>query len=67
MKVGMLTGRKGSCGPALGIFRAKVSKSTTRLLALIIIATIGLHTGVAGIDEVSVNKRDDIKWYSPEG
>jgi hypothetical protein len=27
---------------------------------------MGLHTGVAGIDEVSVSKIDDIKWYSPE-
>jgi hypothetical protein len=66
MKVGMVIGSTGNCGPTLGIFRAKVSRSTTRLLALIIIATMGLHTGVDGIDEVSVSKIDDIKWYSPE-
>jgi len=66
MKVGILTGSKGICGPTLGYLIAKLSKSTTRLLALIMIPTVGLHTGVAGTDAAAASKIDDIKVYSPK-
>jgi hypothetical protein len=42
-----------------------VNKSTTTLLALIMMPTVGLHTGVTGTD-AAANKIDDIKVCSPE-
>jgi hypothetical protein len=48
----------------LGALLAKLSKSTTKQLALIIIPTVGLHSGVAGTD-AAANKIDDNKMYSP--
>jgi hypothetical protein len=56
----MLMGSRGIIGPTLGNLIAKVNKSTTRLQALIITPTIGLHTGVTGIDEVTASKVDNI-------
>jgi hypothetical protein len=49
----------------LGALLAKLSNSTTKQLALIIIPTVGLHSGVAGTD-AAANKIDDNKMYSPK-
>jgi hypothetical protein len=65
MNPGTLTGNTGIAGPTLADFRAKVNKSTTALLALIMIPTVGLHTGVTGTD-AAANKIDDIKVCSPK-
>ena len=51
MNPGTLTGNTGIPGPTLADFSAKVNKSTTTLLALIMMPTVGLHTGVTGTDE----------------
>jgi hypothetical protein len=65
MNPGTLTGNTGIPGPTLADFSAKVNKSTTTLLALIMMPTVGLHTGVTGTD-AAANKIDDIKVCSPE-
>jgi hypothetical protein len=65
MKAGILIGSKGTLGPTLAFLLAKVSKSATRLLPLIIAATVGLHSGVAGTDAAAASKIDDIKLCSP--
>jgi hypothetical protein len=44
----------------------RVSKRATTLLALIIIPTVGLHSGVAGTDAAAANKVDVIKLVSPK-
>jgi len=64
--VGMLIGSKGSFGPMWGIFRPRVNNRTTKLLALMIIPTVGVQAVVTGTDEDRVSKMDDINWYSPE-
>ncbi|MFM8007205.1 MAG: hypothetical protein ACKO86_20195, partial [Dolichospermum sp.] len=60
-----LTGNTGIPGPTLADFRANVNKSTTALLALIMMPTVGRHTGVTGTD-VAANKIDDMKVCSPQ-
>jgi hypothetical protein len=49
----------GIDGPTLADLSAKVSKSITALLALIMMPTVGLHTGVTGTD-AAANKIDDM-------
>jgi len=61
----MLMGSKGIMGPTLADLIAKVSKRTTRLLALIMIATVGLHIGVAGTDAAAPSMIDEINVCSP--
>jgi hypothetical protein len=65
MNPGTLTGNTGIPGPTLADFSAKVNKSTTALLALIMMPTVGLHTGVTGTD-AAANKIDDMKVCSPQ-
>jgi hypothetical protein len=55
-------GSKGRVGPTLGALVTKVSKRATKLLTLIIIPTVGLHTGVAGT-EAAASKIDEIKLF----
>jgi hypothetical protein len=65
MNPGTLTGNTGIPGPTLADFSAKVNNNTTALLALIMIPTVGLHTGVTGTD-AAANKTDNMKVCSPD-
>jgi hypothetical protein len=62
--VATLTGSTGSFGPTWGDFIAKLNKSTTKLLTLMMIATVGLQTGVAGTE--AANKIEEFKFFSPK-
>jgi hypothetical protein len=63
MKVGILIDSTGNLGPTWGGLITELSKRTTRLLTLMMIATVGLHTGVAGTDAATANEIDEIKPF----
>jgi hypothetical protein len=65
MNVGMLMGSIGNLGPTRGFSILKLSKSATKQLRLMMIATVGFHSGVAGTVVAAASKIDDIKFVSP--
>jgi len=65
MNVGTLTGSIGNLGPTWGLSILVLSKRTTMLLMLMIIATVGFHAGVAGTVGAAASKIDEIKILSP--
>jgi hypothetical protein len=62
---GILIGSIGSLGPTKGFSILKVNKSATKQLTLIMIATVGFHSGVAGTVVAAASKIDEIKFVSP--
>jgi hypothetical protein len=63
----MLTGSMGILGPTKGFSILKLNNRATMQLMLIIIATVGFHTGVAGTVVAAASKIDGMKLLSPEG
>jgi hypothetical protein len=65
MNAGTLKGSAGILGPTVGFSILKVSSTATKQLMLIIIATLGVHSGVAGTVAAAASKIDEIKLLSP--
>lgn len=65
MNAGTLIGSIGNLGPTKGFSILKVSKSATKQLTLMMIATVGFHSGVAGTVVAAASKIDEIKFVSP--
>jgi hypothetical protein len=67
MNVGMLIGSMGNLAPTRGFSILKLSKTATKQLTLMMIATVGFHSGVAGTVVAAARKIDEIKFLSPYG
>lgn len=65
MNAGIVMGSTGSLGPTLGDLIKDVSKRATKQLMLMMIPTVGLHSGVAGTVAAAASKIDEIKLFSP--
>ena len=64
MNAGILMGSTGNLGPTLGDLIKDVSKRTTKQLTLIMIPTLGFHSGVAGtVVLAAASKIDEIKLF----
>jgi len=66
MNAGILMGSIGTLGPTRGFSILKVSKRATKELTLMIIPTVGFHSGVAGTEAWTANSIDKIKLLSPK-
>jgi hypothetical protein len=65
MNVGMLIGSIGNLGPTRGFSILKLSKTATKQLTLMMIATVVFHSGVVGTVVAAASKIDEIKFVSP--
>jgi hypothetical protein len=66
MNAGRLMESTGNLGPTLGDLINDVSKRTTKQLTLMMIPTVGFHSGVAGTLAAAASKIDEIKLLSPK-
>lgn len=64
MNAGRVTGSIGSLGPTLGDLINDVSKRATKQLTLMMIPTVGFHSGVAGtVVAAAASNIDEIKLF----